>query len=207
VIAAERPLPTDRPSRVYRGPACPYCGTPLDAAGMTAGPQLCPACAGSFEATPFAPPSPYLAPLGLAEAGPAGGTPCASHAGNAAVGNCERCGLFVCALCRTEVAGQRLCPACFDRLAAEKGLPALRNSFVDLRGLSILVGIGGIFFSILGVVIGPVTLVLAIFAMRQKQRGEGSGGWGGILLAFGLGIAQICFGLFLIFALFKGFKK
>jgi hypothetical protein len=174
---------------------------------MTAGPQLCPACAGSFEATPFSPPSPYLAPLGLAEAGPAGGTPCASHAGNAAVGNCERCGLFVCALCRTEVAGQRLCPACFDRLAAEKGLPTLRNSFVDLRGLSILVGFAGLFFSIVGVVTGPVTLVLAVFAMRQKQRCEGSGGWGGILLAFGLGIAQICFGLFLVFALFKGFKK
>jgi hypothetical protein len=173
---------------------------------MAAGPQICLACAGSFEATPFSPPSAYLPPQSLAEAGPAGGTPCAAHAGNAAVGNCERCGLFVCALCRTEVAGQRLCPPCFDRLAAEKGLPTLRSSFADLHGLALLAGIGGLLVFYIGVITGPLTLALAIFALRQKRRGEGSGGWLGILLAFGLGIAQIGIGIFFLFSIFKGLK-
>jgi hypothetical protein len=141
--------------------------------------------------------------LALAEAGPAGATPCAVHAGNAAVGNCQRCGIFLCALCRTAVDDQILCPACFDRLAAEKGLPALRTSFVDLRGLALLAGIAGMFFFVFGVVTGPVTLVLAGLAVRQKRRGEGSGGWAGIFLACGLGIAQIGICLFLFLSGFK----
>jgi hypothetical protein len=192
--------------RAYRGPACPYCGAALHPEEMAAGPQLCLSCAGNFEGTPFSPPSPYVPPLALAEAGPAGGTPCAVHATNAAVGTCERCGLFVCTLCRTEVAGQGLCPACFDRLRAEGGLPALRTTFVDLRGLALIAGFGGLFFFFLSIVTGPLTLVLAILAVRQRQRGEGSGGWVGILLAFGLGIAQIGLGLFLLFLVFKQAK-
>ncbi|HEV7516285.1 MAG TPA: hypothetical protein VGR07_08295 [Thermoanaerobaculia bacterium] len=201
------PLPRPRVHRAYPGPACPYCGAPLAPEAMAAGPELCLDCAGSFEATPFSPPSPYLPPLALAEAGPAGATPCAAHPGNAAVGNCPRCGIFLCTLCRTEVDSQGLCPPCFDRLAAEKGLPTLRNSLVDLQGLALLSGFGGLLFFYLGVVTGPLTLVLAGFAVRQKRRGLGSGGWGGILLACGLGIAQIGSGLFFLFSLFKGWKS
>ncbi|MEA2692599.1 MAG: hypothetical protein QOJ16_1986 [Acidobacteriota bacterium] len=194
-----RPLPPrPRFRRAYPGPACPYCGAPLAPEEMAAGPALCLACAGSFEATPFQPPPSYVPPLALAEAGPAGATPCAAHAGNAALGNCPRCGIFLCALCRTEVDGQGLCPACFDRLAAERGLPSLRNSLADLQSLALLAGIVGLFFFFLGVVTGPLTLVLSGFAVRQKRRGEGSGGWGGILLACGLGVAQIGIGLFTI---------
>jgi hypothetical protein len=197
------PPPPPRLLRAYRGPACPYCGAALQPEEMAAGPQLCFSCAESFEATPFSPPPPFLPPLALAAAGPAGGTPCAVHAGNAAIGNCERCGLFVCALCRTDVAGQKLCAACFDRLTAEGTLPALRTSFADLPGLAVLAGFGGLFFVVFGIVTGPLTLVLAALAVRQKQRGEGSGGWIGIVLACGLGIAQIGIGLFLLVRIFK----
>ena len=189
--------------RAYPGPACPYCGEALHPEGMTAGPQLCLSCAASFEATPFSPEAPFLPPLALAAAGPAGATPCAVHAGNAAIGHCERCGLFVCPLCRTEVAGQKLCAACFDRLSAEGSLPTLRTSFVDLPGLALLAGLGGLLFFFFGIVLGPLTLVLAGFAARQKQRGEGSGGWMGIVLACGLGIAQIGISLFTLLRMFK----
>jgi hypothetical protein len=175
--------------------------------GLVAGPQLCLHCAESFEATPFFPPSPYVPPLALAEAGPAGATPCAVHAGNAAVGNCARCGLFVCALCATEVEGQSLCAACFDRLAAARELPALRTSFVDLRGLALASGVLGLFLSFFGLLIGPLTLTFATLAVRQRRRGEAAGGWLGILLAVGLGIAQIGFGLFLVVSLIRGFKR
>jgi hypothetical protein len=115
----------------------------------------------------------------------------------------RRCGLLVCALCRTEVPGQKLCPACFDRLTAEGQLPALRTSFADLPGLAVLAGFGGLFFVVFGIVTGPLTLVLAGLAVRQKQRGQGSGGWLGIVLACGLGIAQIGIGIFLLLRIFK----
>jgi hypothetical protein len=195
--------PEGRLLRSYRGPTCPHCGAALHPEEMAAGPQLCFSCAGSFEATPFSPPSPFLPPLALAAAGPAGGTPCAVHPGNAAVGTCERCGLFVCALCRTEVSGQKLCPACFDRLTAEAKLPALRTSFADLPGLAVLAGFVGLLFVFFGIVTGPLTLLLAGFAVRQKHRGEGSGGWLGIVLACGLGIAQIGIGIVLLLQIFK----
>jgi len=191
----------------YRGPACPYCGAPLALDGRVAGPQLCFDCAGSFEATPFAPPAAALPPLSLAAAGPAGGTPCAVHAGNAAIGNCERCGLFVCALCRTDVLGQSLCAACFDRLAAALELPALRTTFVDLRGLALASGILGLLFLVFGLLIGPFTLILAGFAVRQQRRGEAAGGWLGILLAIGLGIAQLGFGLFIAMSMISTISR
>jgi hypothetical protein len=72
------PAAPPRLFRTYRGPVCPYCGAALHPEEMTAGEQLCFSCAESFEATPFSPPSPYLPPLALAAAGPAGGTPCAA---------------------------------------------------------------------------------------------------------------------------------
>jgi uncharacterized RDD family membrane protein YckC len=191
----------------YRGPACPYCGTALIPGEKVEGAQVCYTCAGSFEATPFSPPPLYQPPLALAEVGPAGGTPCAVHAGNAAVGNCARCGLFLCALCRTEVSGQELCAACFDRLAADKALPVLRTSFVDLAGLAAVCGLLGLFFFFFGVVTGPLTLVLAGVAARRRQRGEEEGGWGAILLAVGLGIAQIAIGVYALAGLGGAFKR
>jgi len=192
---------------LYRGPACPLCGAAFSLEETVAGPQICWTCAGSFEATPFAPPPLDRPPLALAEAGPAGGTACAVHAGNAAVGNCERCGLFTCSLCRVEVSGQPLCAACFDRLDAAKSLPALRNSFTDLAGLALLSGVLGLLFSVFGVVTGPLTLVLTGFAIRRRQRDDEGGGWGAILLAAGLGIAELGIGLFFLRTMFLAAQR
>jgi hypothetical protein len=200
-------LPVARHRRApFPAPGCPYCGAELPLGEMTAGPQLCLSCAGDFEGTPFSPPSLYLPPRALVEAGPEGGTSCAVHAGNLAVGNCARCGLFLCALCRVDVpggeapggAGGALCAACFDRLARDKTVPALRTSFLDLRGLALFTGLVGFLFFYFGIVLGPLTLVLAGLAARQKRRGQGSGGWLGIAVAFGLGIAQLGIGVFLL---------
>jgi uncharacterized RDD family membrane protein YckC len=182
----------------YGGPACPLCGAAFAPEESLEGPQICWTCAGSFEATPFTPPPLYLPPSALALAGPAGGTPCAVHSGNFAVGNCLRCGLFLCTLCRVEVAGQPFCAACFDRLAAAKSLPALRTSFVDLAGLALLAGFLGLLFSAFGVVTGPLILVLTGFAVRRRQRGDEGSGWWVLLLAAGLGIAQLGIGLFFL---------
>jgi len=192
----------------YGGPACPFCGAALDPEDRRAGPQACLHCANSFEATPLSPPSLYRPPLALAEAGPAGGTPCAVHAGNAAVGNCARCGLFLCALCRIEVSSQEYCAACFDRLTAERnGLPGLRASFVDLAGLALFCGLVGFLLSVFGVLTGPLTLVLTGFAVRQRRRGDEGGGWPAIVIAAGLGIAEVVIGVFFLVGIFMAARK
>jgi hypothetical protein len=45
---------------------------------------------------------------------------CAAHPRNPAAGVCERCGTFICAVCRTRWHGRALCPACVTRVMDEK---------------------------------------------------------------------------------------
>src|SRR4051812_35197337 len=45
---------------------------------------------------------------------------CAAHPNNAAVGVCQRCGTYMCALCRTRWHDRTLCPACVLRALDEK---------------------------------------------------------------------------------------
>jgi hypothetical protein len=52
------------------------------------------------------------------EPAPAG--QCATHPRNPAVGTCQRCGTFMCAVCRTRWQERSLCPACALRAMEEK---------------------------------------------------------------------------------------
>ena len=45
---------------------------------------------------------------------------CATHPHSAAVGACQRCGTFMCAVCRTRWQERALCPACVVRALDEK---------------------------------------------------------------------------------------
>jgi hypothetical protein len=69
------------------------------------------------------------------------GTPCAYHAGNAAVAGCARCGSFVCDLCVTPASGATYCTACFERLRAEGGLPGLQARYPRPHLLAFLVSL------------------------------------------------------------------
>src|SRR5688572_25352205 len=93
-------------ARAYTGPECPRCRGYLDLERMGAGEQRCVTCDAVFLATPFQPPEMRLRVGSIAEAGPEGAVPCARHSGNAAVGNCTRCGVFMCNLCKIEIEGQ-----------------------------------------------------------------------------------------------------
>jgi hypothetical protein len=188
-------------ARAYGGPACPHCGAPLLVELITAGEQRCVACTRGFEAVPFSPPSVRVVVEGMAEAGPAGAVPCALHAGNAAVANCSRCGVFMCNLCRVRIDGRELCPACFDRLAAEGVLPSARSRVRNYRGLAFLMGLGGCWMYFLGLLTGPVTIYFAIQAQRQRRRLQESDGLLTVITAFVLGMMQIAGGLWLMFVL------
>jgi hypothetical protein len=45
---------------------------------------------------------------------------CVVHPGNVAVGTCQRCGNFVCRVCRTHWEDRNVCLACAERLAQER---------------------------------------------------------------------------------------
>jgi hypothetical protein len=189
-------------ARAYLGPECPRCRGALDVERMSAGEQRCPSCGASFLASPFRPPEMKLRVGSVAEAGPEGAVPCARHSGNAAVGNCTRCGVFMCNLCKIEIEGQELCPSCFDRLSAEGGLSSAQTRIRDFRGMALSLGILGLLFSCFGLITGPLTLYFVAQAVRQKRMWNERGGTPSLIAASLLGVVQMGVSVFVIVALF-----
>ncbi|HYN21037.1 MAG TPA: hypothetical protein VE078_08760 [Thermoanaerobaculia bacterium] len=189
-------------ARAYTGPECPRCRGYLDLERMGAGEQRCVTCDAVFLATPFQPPEIRLRVGSIAEAGPEGAVPCARHSGNAAVGNCTRCGVFMCNLCKIEIEGQELCPSCFDRLSAEGGLSSAQTRIRDYRGLALSLGVIGLLFSCFGLLTGPVTLYFVAQAVRQRRQWNERGGTPALVTASVFGVLQIGISIFFIVSLF-----
>lgn len=189
-------------ARAYTGPECPRCRGYLDLERMGAGEQRCVTCGTVFLATPFQPPEMRLRVGRIAEAGPEGAVPCARHSGNAAVGNCTRCGVFMCNLCKIEIEGQELCPSCFDRLRAEGGLSSGQTRIRDYRGLALSFGVIGLLFSCFGLLTGPVTLYFVAQAARQRRQWNERGGTPALVIASLCGVLQIGISIFFIVSIF-----
>src|ERR1035437_693898 len=101
--------------KVYPRPCCPNCGVIYKPGQLHSGEMRCPSCQSTFQAVLFQPPPEIIAvrAIGtdatLAEGAPntegsegagLGESPCAKHPLNVAEGICDRCGTFICALCR-----------------------------------------------------------------------------------------------------------
>ena len=198
------PIRDRRSRRAYRGPACPRCRAYLELDRLPTGETHCPSCNKTFLAAPFHPPVVRERVTGLAEAGPNGAAPCALHSGNAAIGNCTRCGVFFCALCRIQVDGQELCPGCFDRLTAEESLSTARTRIRDYRAMSLLLGLFGFLTFCFGLITGPLTLYLVTQAVRQRRKWQESGGTAGLVVAVLLGLAQTAIAILFLIGLFVG---
>lgn len=196
-----------RRQRAYRGPECPRCRGYLDLERLPAGETVCVTCGKSFLAAPFQAPVVRERVTSLAEAGPGGAAPCALHSGNAAIGNCTRCGVFFCALCRIRVDDQELCPGCFDRLTAEESLSTARARIRDFRGMALSLGIFGLLASCFGLITGPLTFYLVTQAVRQRRRLQEIGGTASLVVASLLGLLQIGVSILVLAALFADFGK
>ncbi len=157
---------TARKRRAYRGPACPRCNRPLPGGETGSGMQTCPFCRGVFEAERFAPPETRVVVPQVSESGPGGAASCAYHARNAAVATCERCGSFICALCRMDVEGKVYCPACFERLTSELALPGAITKFRDYGLVAQSWAASGLFFAPLGL----LAVGYGVKALKQKRK-------------------------------------
>ncbi len=182
----------------WSGPVCPKCGAALDPQMLTSEDQVCQECLHPFVMTLFTPAERRVAVRRLEEAGPEGAVPCAVHAGNAAVGNCTRCGVFQCALCRIAIDDQELCPGCFDRLTSERALSSARAVVRDFRSLALFTGLAGLLLVCFGLLTGPLTLFFAFKASQQRRRWQERGGGVSIALAVVMGLAQIGLSLFVL---------
>ena len=186
--------------RAYGGPVCPRCSQPLDFATLRDGEDICPHCSGFFEVRVFHPPQ-RVVHVAAIDTGVESATPCANHPRNSAVGNCQRCGVFICSLCELAIGGERYCPSCFDRLSQEGTLPAALLRFRDYASLSLTTAFVGLLFSILlGVPLGALSIYYAIKGFRDpnavpKPRGT-------LILAILLALVDLALGAFLLFSLF-----
>lgn len=175
----------------YRGPACPRCALPLDLAQLLSGRQWCPSCAQAFEAVRFEAPPRESRILGAAAIGTGAAFACPAHKGNAAVASCERCGVFLCALCRIDLDGQPLCPACFERVAASGELAVVQSRLRDFEALGYLLALGGVLCGCVGVVTGPAAMFCALKARRQRLAwGDGAHN-GRMLMGVAVGLMSL----------------
>ena len=159
----------------------------LDPAVVRSGRMSCPACQGGFDATRFDPPAPRAAVRAVAEAGPDGAASCAAHRGNVAAGHCERCGVFMCDLCRIDTDGMSLCPGCFDRLASEGALASTRTSFRDYGRMGVQMLVLGALFWFLAAPFGLAALYAGVQELRQMKRlGEGSAAAAWVVIVLGV---------------------
>lgn len=196
-----------RTPRAYEGPECPHCGARLTRSWMHSGVINCPDCSHTFEAVAFEAPAPKLrvVEVGAAATTADGVTACANHARNAAVTNCQRCGLFICALCEVNLGGGSFCPNCFDRTRGEESPGGSRTryrDYVSMARVGVLVGIPLMAF---GVLFGAVSAWYARkgAAQRASEGRSTIGAW--ILFAFAIleTIGGAMFVAFLLYALLR----
>ena len=188
--------------KAYPKPCCPYCGRIFKPAQLHSGEMLCTSCQNTFQAAVFTLPPEIVtvrnfgAHTGAAEGGVAADeAPCAKHPLNAAEGICERCGTFICALCRIELGGKAFCPACFERIlqtGTEEFGPA--SSAYD-RGVGRICATLGL-IPLVGLLVGPFSMFYSIKAFRQWRAGNpAAGGIGGLIMILLLGAFDTAYNL------------
>lgn len=179
----------------YEGPACPHCRTPLDHGGLISGRQTCPGCRRAFDAVRFDPAPPDVSLRPLADAGPEGTHACGTHAGNAAVTHCSRCGVFMCPLCRIDADGLALCPACFERLADEGALHSAIATYRDYGRLAGMLALLGFLVIFVAPAAGPGAIYYGRKRLRQLEAMKEDGGRGAVYTVFAVGVLETLLGL------------
>jgi uncharacterized paraquat-inducible protein A len=193
-------------SYAYNGPQCPHCEMPLDAEHARTGIIHCPHCMRTFEATAFTPPQRTHRAVELAGTGPDESAVCANHARNAAVTSCDRCGLFICALCELNIGTAAYCPACFERMRTEGTLTGSPVKYRNYAMQAVVALVAGVFCSFLALPLGALALYYSRKGMKQRiDEGRSTAG---MIVAMIFAILEILGGLALvgvvIWAMFEG---
>lgn len=173
---------------------------PLDVTSFRSALVECSYCRRQFEATVFEPRDRHHQAVQVVTATPDGAAAaCANHAGNAAVTNCQRCGLFICALCDMNVGEGSYCPSCFDRVRSEGSLATRYKNYATMATSAVVLGI---FLNFLG----PFAIYYALKGMKQRRE-EGLSP-AGMIVALVLGIletlATLTFIVLIVVALVSG---
>jgi hypothetical protein len=191
--------------RKHEAPGCPRCWMPMQPSALAAlGDVHCGNCALNFETAVFSPPArPAPRQMDLTQ----GQVQCARHARNAAIASCERCGAFMCGLCKVDAEGKSLCAACFERLRVSGELESTTTRFRSLRTLGLHLGIIGLPFVALGSILGPASIITTIRGMRQDRRDGTAGETASAVIALLCGALATLGGLLFLASAAGAFRK
>ncbi len=185
-------------ARPYKGPECPHCGTALPGTLPVSGDSECESCHKKFRAVAFRTrPVPQLVFQGMVS-GQA--NVCGNHPANSAESECERCGMFVCALCSTDAESRIYCPACFERLVDEGAFQALRkrvrSHFQMSKRFALFSALAP-----LGLIFAPLSAMHAVKAWKQMPE-LGTLNWkSGIFITMAADVLLFVFSGFVMFAI------
>lgn len=87
---------------------------------------------------------------------------CAFHAKKRADSACQRCGLFVCALCALDVNGERICPRCLETGVKKGKLTDLESHRFLYDRLALLLVTYPLLIFYFTLVTAPISLFVAI---------------------------------------------
>jgi uncharacterized paraquat-inducible protein A len=200
-------------SSIYSGPQCPRCRVTLTEDWIRSGAIPCPYCNRVFEATAFTPPQRVETAnvIEVMAVGPEGANACANHTRNAATSVCQRCGLFICALCDMNVGTGSYCPSCFERVRTEGTLQPAARRYRDYAMMARSAAIAGVLFSFmfLGLPFGALTVYYGLKA--RKQRISEGRSTAGMVFAIVVGIVEMLGGigtlLFVLYTIGKAAAK
>lgn len=156
-------------SVAYAGPQCPHCNGTLTESWVRDGAIDCPFCMGRFEARAFHPPSRAIRAVEHAGARPEDDTACANHERNAAVTSCQRCGIFICALCDMNIGTGSYCPSCFERVRNEGVLQSAARRYRDYTAMGRLSIFAGIFMWFLMMLTGALATYYGVKGWKQRR--------------------------------------
>ena len=189
---------TAQMSPAGHGTACPRCHGIIANDAVETGDILCPHCNRPFSLVTFTPPARSLYVVRAGEEGPESAGSCANHPRNAAIGNCDRCGIVMCALCEMQLEGSHYCPLCFERVIRDGGTD-LVSEFPDYAGRARIAARLSIVTFFFGIPLGFGAIYYAVKAMRNRSiSGVPKSG---LVWSIILGVIGMAFSTFLIFAM------
>ncbi|MDY0058922.1 MAG: hypothetical protein RBU45_03865 [Myxococcota bacterium] len=190
---------------------CPACQAPLPgglelpAAG---GEVVCPRCRQRFTITVFSGRAPALPDRTALEAPlPGAAGTCPAHPRNLAVATCDRCGAFLCELCRIRLPPQQFCSTCFARLREEDALAGTPTTHRNHLGIGTLLLLCGVLLSPLLVCCGPAALIVGVQGLRRQRRLAETEGRVRLGIVVALGALETVVALLLLVLLLLGFAE
>ena len=146
---------------------CPVCEYAIAGEPAETHTLFCPRCRTHIEIDAF-PALLRQSASHLSQAVVADEATCYFHSDRVAAFACNRCGRFLCPLCRIEWAGEELCPACLEAASRGEQHRQLASTRFHFDTLALLLSTVLLLTGFLTILTAPLALGFALFTFRKE---------------------------------------